>query len=84
MEWYYGAVDRALSEEILRKCNYNSFLVRDSATIKGSFVASIWNPQLPSMFHCLVTKHTKQNLQVYSFDGIQGGKIIIVTLPIIF
>jgi hypothetical protein len=73
MEWYYGAVDRNLSEEILRKCTYNAFLVRDSATVKGSFVASIWNPQLNSMFHCLVSKQMKHGIQSYSFDGIEGG-----------
>ena len=73
MEWYYGAIDRSVAEEILRKCTYNAFLVRDSATIKGSFVASIFNPQLNSMFHCLVTKQIKNGIQSYSFEGIDGG-----------
>ena len=70
MEWYYGTIERSVAEEILKKCTVNSFLIRDSTTVKGSYVVSAWNQNQQSIFHCLVQQLPNKN---FALEGIIGG-----------
>ena len=52
-EWYYGAIDRKEAEEILRKYDQDSFLVRKSS-VKDSFAISLYRPNLNKLTHSLI------------------------------
>lgn len=41
MEWYFGNITRQESEELLRSCDRDAFLVRTSS-IEGAYAVSLY------------------------------------------
>lgn len=51
--WFFGSINRGDSEDLLRSCGHNSFLIRESS-IKGCYACSLYSTSTQDFVHTLI------------------------------